>query len=136
MGNTELADESDTHTVIDMMLAQGLEFIRWGRDSGASQGTTKVMAGEQMIDDLFYFDADLAELDEKTGRLAIDPARGPGPRLWILSRCTNLIDAIKNYPGSAMGDSPYKDFIDCLRAMVIADLEGVGRPTRVRGGTQ
>jgi hypothetical protein len=81
-----------------------------------------VHPGEQMINDRLYYDKDLAELDPKTGWLVVPPALGKGPGLYISEGCTNLIAALRNYPGILNGaDSAFKDPIDCLRYLVIAD---------------
>ncbi len=93
-----------------------------GRDSGAATGQTRVHPGEQMINDRLYFDKDLSEIDPKTGWLVVPPALGKGPGLYISEGCTNLIAALRNYPGIFTGaDSAFKDPVDCLRYLVIAD---------------
>lgn len=126
--NTEKENESQSMTLIEWMeqdtspdLRDGLYFVPAGRDSGASQGQTSVHPGEQMINDLLFYDKDLAVLDEKTGWIAVPPALGKGPRLYIAETCVNLIAALRHYPGIATGrDSAFKDPIDCLRYLVIA----------------
>jgi hypothetical protein len=127
--NTEKENESESKTLIDWMaedssptLKDGLDFMPAGRDSGAATGQTRVHPGEQMINDRLYFDKELAELDPKTGWLVVPPALGKGPGLYISEGCTNLIAAMRNYPGILNGaDSAFKDPIDCLRYLVIAD---------------
>lgn len=127
--NTEKENESESKTLIDWMaedssptLKDGLDFMPAGRDSGAATGQTRVHPGEQMINDRLYYDKELAVLDEKTGWLVVPPALGKGPSLYISEGCTNLISALRNYPGILNGaDSAFKDPIDCLRYLVICD---------------
>lgn len=121
-GNVATSTSGGAETLITTMRGMGLHFVRWGMDTGAVEGSTRVKAGEQMINNALWFDRKLAVLDEGNGRLGIDPKRGKGPRIWICEHCTNLIEALKNYPGIAVGDSAWKDPIDCLRALVIANL--------------
>jgi len=125
--NTDKENESGSATLIDHMLEKGLAFVPAGRDSGAAQGETRVQPGEQKINDMLMWDRDLAELDEKTGWLDIPLAKGFGPRIRIAEHCTNLIEALQNYPGIANGgaSSAYKDPIDCLRYLAIARLEHI-----------
>ncbi len=135
--NTEKENESEAKTLIEWMEEDspgtwdGLDFIPAGRDSGAATGQTRVHPGEQMINNLLYFDKELAVLDEKTGRLVVPPALGRGPRLYISEGCTNLIAALRHYPGIFTGaDSAFKDPIDCLRYLVIADPQYTGNVQR------
>lgn len=123
MGEVETSTKTGTTTLITEMEELGLNFVSWGRDAGAVEGSTRVKAGEQMINNKLFFDRDLAVLDEKTGRMAVDPKKGRGPQIWIVEHCTNLIESLKHYPGIAVGDSAWKDPIDCLRAFVISNLE-------------
>ncbi len=141
--NTEKETESQSMTLIDWMaentsaeLKDGLDFTPAGRDSGAATGQTRVHPGEQMINDRLYFDKELAVLDEKTGWLTVPPHLGRGPSLYISEGCTNLISAMRNYPGIFTGaDSAFKDPLDCLRYLVIADPEyHDATVSRIRGG--
>lgn len=135
--NTDQVNESSSKTLIEWLWEDsspehedGLEFRPAGRDSGAAQGQTHVHPGEQTINNRLYYDKDKAVLDEKTGWLVIPPAAGKGPSLWIAECCTNLIAAIRHYPGNA-SDSAFKDPIDTLRYLVITDPEHTGNIQRV-----
>lgn len=124
--NTE-KDGQDVGTTLiqDLSEHNGLDFIQAGMDSGAESGSTNVRPGLQIIDDRFSFDRNLAKLDPETGWLEIDLQDGVGPKVRIADHCTNLIEAILNYPGANFPKSPWKDPIDCLRYLVIARPEHV-----------
>lgn len=136
--NTEKENESYSKTLIEWLaedsspeLRDALEFIPAGRDSGASQGQTRVRPGEQMINDRLYYDRAHATLNEQTGWIEVPPALGRGPRLWISEGCTNLIEAMRHYPGCLAGDSAFDDPIDCLRYLIISDPLHVNSANRV-----
>ena len=121
--NTETASNSESKTIIEWMEENGLNFIAAGRDSGAGQGETNVHPGEQMINNALNWDRAKTALDPATGWMVISPNAGRGPKLWIMEHCTNLITAIQNYPGHQNGGkaSAFRDFIDPLRYLIIAD---------------
>lgn len=128
--STKTVGQSEAKTLIQYMADNEIYFIRAGNDSGAEAGMTRVQPGEQAINDAFHFNRSKAELNPKTGWLECDLNTGRGPKLWIADHCTNLIDAIQNYPGiGAPGadKSPFKDPIDCLRYLIIADPMHVER---------
>ena len=135
--NTEKDNESYSKTLIEWMaedtspeLRDGLDFIPAGRDSGAAQGQTRVRPGEQMINDRLYYDRSKAVLNEQTGWIEIPPHLGRGPRLYISEGCTNLIEAMRHYPGALAGDSAFDDPIDCLRYLIISDPEHISGKRR------
>jgi hypothetical protein len=119
--NTQLAGQTETKTLFDYLEENELSFYGAGRDSGASTGETIVKHGLMMVNNALYFNRDHAVLNPKTGWLEINPQLGRGPRLRIADCCENLIDSIVNLPGDASPDSAWKDPIDCLRYLIIAD---------------
>jgi len=47
------------------------------------------------------------------------------PKLFVSSRCRQVIGALEHWPGAAGGDKhPWKDFADLLRYLALADLVG------------
>lgn len=66
-------------------------------------------------------------------RLAFDRSRPVGamnaPRLFISDRCTNLIDAMKNYTNRGSKDDAYKDPIDVLRYLLENGVDFVSGKT-------
>lgn len=108
-GNTPTLSKSEATTLIEEFADLGIDFVPAGGEHQAE--------GVELIKSALYY----------------DPTReigtGNAPKLYISSRCQNLIFALRTFTGKDGQRGACKDPIDCLRYLLLAEPMHMGRLT-------
>src|SRR5262249_41660479 len=91
-----------------------------GLDFLAASGK-EIREGTSLINDLLDYDAEIP-----IGKYSAILARINEPKLFISRNCPNLIYSLREYTGKDGNHGACKDFVDCLRYAVLADLAYLG----------
>jgi hypothetical protein len=116
--NSPTATREGTTTLIEQMTELDMDFL--GTASEKHLFSREGDGSIDLINSKLYYD-----LEVPLGEYSPDMARINEPELLVLESCTNLIWSLENWTGKDGQQGACKDPIDCLRQVVLNELEYV-----------